>query len=179
MRAAFFCCLESSRQALFGRLEGGKPLSTETAAGFAWYKDFALGVCVLLLFILGSGEFIEAFRTEPHNQQRLRFGLAMLFAAVIVIFLATCKRAVIAVAAGILGSRGLIAFALQPRPAKYVGLAAAVACGGVFWLIIRSTNESEPPYDSDKSSWLLNFAALFAGVALAAVLIRSLMFLLK
>jgi hypothetical protein len=179
MRAAFFCCVESSRQALFRRLHGGEPLSKETTAGFAWYKDFALGVCVFLLLIAGSGEFIEAFRNQPHNQQRFRFALAMLLVAVIVIFLATCKSAVVAVAAGILGSRGLIAFALQTPPAKYVGLAAAVACGGVFWLIVRSTNESEPPYDSDKSSWLLNFAALFTGVALAVVIIRSLTIMLK
>ncbi len=145
-------------------------------AGFKWYKDLALGVCVFLLFIVGLGTLLEAFTGELTNRTRFLFGLTTLAVAAGSTFFATSRRAVLAFAAAIVGSRGLIAVALQPRPAKYVGLVAAIFSAAILWLVIRSQDESRTPYDPDKSKLVWNLLAVVAGVGIAMLLMRGLSF---
>lgn len=146
-------------------------------AGFRWYKDLALAVCVLVLFIAGIGVFFEPARTAD-SHHRVVYGIAVLGSAAVCVLFATSKSMVLGSGLATFAFRSAVAVVLQPT-ARPIFLGLAVIAALLLYALLRFQPQAKLPYDPDKSSIIGGVLAAATGFGLAALVLRTLTFLFR
>jgi|SRR5579871_420507 len=139
-------------------------------AGFAWYKDIALGVSVFVLVVVGLGVLFEA-PSSVVRQHLISFLAGIVICVVVCVGLATSRLMVLGGGLAIMFFRSLIAVLFRPAVGPTVFIGAALVSGALLCAIMLS-QRWHMPYDPNRSSTLLGVLAAAAGVGWAALLLR-------
>jgi divalent metal cation (Fe/Co/Zn/Cd) transporter len=137
-------------------------------AGFGWYKDLALIVCVFCLVVVGTSVFFESATRAQHQAV---FATAVLGSAALCMLLATSKVVVVGGVLAIFAFRSGIAVLSQPTHRPLFFAVAVVTALLLYW-ILRSQSRATSPYGSEKSSTVLNLLAVAVGFGLAVLVVR-------